>query len=70
MLNILGDVWAKGEPDWARIFQDTRAKLHLYSKGEPKPGRKMGHLTFLGTDPDDCLERAIECDDLLYNAVR
>jgi 5-(carboxyamino)imidazole ribonucleotide synthase len=21
------------------------ASLHLYGKGEPKPGRKMGHVT-------------------------
>lgn len=70
MLNVLGDVWKKGEPDWARILQDSRCKLHLYDKGEPRPGRKMGHLTFLGNNPDDCLERALECDDLLYNAVK
>lgn len=69
MLNILGDVWSKGEPDWARVLQDSRAKLHLYDKGEPKPGRKMGHVTFLGTDPEDCLERAIECDDFLYHPI-
>jgi len=69
MLNILGDVWARGVPNWARVLQDSRAKLHLYDKGQPKAGRKMGHVTFLGTDPRDCLERALECDDLLYHAV-
>ncbi len=34
MLNILGDVWAAGEPDWASILQDSRCKLHLYDKGD------------------------------------
>ncbi|MGA1205749.1 MAG: 5-(carboxyamino)imidazole ribonucleotide synthase [Opitutales bacterium] len=66
MLNILGDVWAAGEPDWASILQDSRCKLHLYDKGVPRPGRKMGHLTFLGSDPEDCLRRAVECDRRLY----
>lgn len=69
MLNILGDVWANGEPDWARILQDTHCKLHLYDKGEPKPGRKMGHLTFLGKNPEDCLKRAIACDEFLYQSI-
>ena len=45
MANLLGDVWQKGEPDWAAALGDPRAKLHLYGKAEPKPGRKMGHIT-------------------------
>ena len=45
MANLLGDVWADGEPDWAAALADPRVKLHLYGKAEPKPGRKMGHLT-------------------------
>ena len=70
MLNLLGDVWAKGTPNWNAIMQDTRCKVHLYDKGEPRPGRKMGHLTFLGNNPADCLERAIACDELLYDGIR
>lgn len=69
MLNLLGDVWKNGTPDWAGILQDSRCKLHLYDKGEPKPGRKMGHLTFLGSDPAECLRRAIECDRRLYDSI-
>lgn len=45
MVNLLGDVWADGEPDWAAVLDDPSAKLHLYGKSEPRPGRKMGHLT-------------------------
>jgi 5-(carboxyamino)imidazole ribonucleotide synthase len=52
MINLLGDVWAKGEPDWASLLADSRVKLHLYDKGEPRPGRKMGHFTLLGDDVD------------------
>ncbi|MGC9450277.1 MAG: 5-(carboxyamino)imidazole ribonucleotide synthase [Oceanipulchritudo sp.] len=70
MLNLLGDVWKNGCPDWSFILQDSRCKLHLYDKGEPRPGRKMGHLTFLGTDPLDCLHRANECGERLYATLR
>lgn len=70
MLNLLGDVWDKGTPDWASILQDFRCKLHLYDKGEPRNGRKMGHITFLGESPEDCLQRALECDRRLYEAIK
>jgi 5-(carboxyamino)imidazole ribonucleotide synthase len=32
---------------WAEILADTGACLHLYNKGEARPGRKMGHVTRL-----------------------
>jgi 5-(carboxyamino)imidazole ribonucleotide synthase len=45
MVNLLGDLWAGGEPDWSVVLEDGAAKLHLYGKSEARPGRKMGHLT-------------------------
>ena len=50
MANLLGDLWADGEPDWAAACAFPDVKLHLYGKTEPRPGRKMGHLTALGSD--------------------
>jgi 5-(carboxyamino)imidazole ribonucleotide synthase len=32
---------------WAEILAEARAHLHLYGKGEARPGRKMGHVTRL-----------------------
>ncbi|HTK58561.1 MAG TPA: 5-(carboxyamino)imidazole ribonucleotide synthase [Sphingomicrobium sp.] len=32
---------------WAEILAEPRAHLHLYGKGEARPGRKMGHVTRL-----------------------
>jgi 5-(carboxyamino)imidazole ribonucleotide synthase len=52
MANLLGDVWADGEPDWAAALADPAVKLHLYGKRQPRPGRKMGHLTATGDDRD------------------
>ena len=45
MANLLGDLWQNGEPNWAAALTDPSLKLHLYGKIEPRPGRKMGHLT-------------------------
>ncbi len=45
MANLLGDVWANGEPNWAAALTDPAMSLHLYGKTEPRKGRKMGHLT-------------------------
>jgi 5-(carboxyamino)imidazole ribonucleotide synthase len=48
MANLLGDLWQEGEPNWAAACAFPNVKLHLYGKPEPRPGRKMGHLTALG----------------------
>ncbi|MBU3666010.1 MAG: 5-(carboxyamino)imidazole ribonucleotide synthase [Chthoniobacterales bacterium] len=57
MANLLGDLWERGEPDWAAALASGDVKLHLYGKAEPKPGRKMGHLVAFGATPDDAADR-------------
>ena len=47
MMNLLGDVWSEGEPDWAAALAEPNVHLHLYGKREPRSRRKMGHLTAL-----------------------
>jgi len=32
---------------WNELVADPRARIHLYGKGEARPGRKMGHVTRL-----------------------
>jgi 5-(carboxyamino)imidazole ribonucleotide synthase len=44
MRNLVGPEAA----DWPAILADPAAHLHLYGKGEARPGRKMGHVTRLG----------------------
>jgi 5-(carboxyamino)imidazole ribonucleotide synthase len=56
MANLLGDVWAKGEPVWDEALREPRVKLHLYGKAEARPGRKMGHLTAI----DETAGKAVE----------
>lgn len=50
MVNLLGDLWANGEPAWERVLAHPNVKLHLYGKKRPFPGRKMGHLLILDED--------------------
>ncbi len=58
MLNLLGDLWKNGEPAWAEVLGDPDVKLHLYGKGEARPGRKMGHLCVLADSAGEALARA------------
>ena len=59
MVNLLGEVWQRGEPAWDAVFRCPEAKLHLYGKHEARPGRKMGHYTVLGESADDALRKAL-----------
>lgn len=58
MVNILGQAWARGDPDWSVLLAEPRLKLHLYGKGEARPGRKMGHFSVLAESVDVALNRA------------
>jgi 5-(carboxyamino)imidazole ribonucleotide synthase len=44
MDNLIGDDIAA----WETLMAEPGASLHLYGKGDPRPGRKMGHVTRLG----------------------
>jgi len=57
MANLLGDLWQHGEPDWIAACALADVKLHLYGKLQPRPGRKMGHLTVLAGDSATALAR-------------
>jgi len=43
MKNLIGD----DVDDWQAYLADPAARLHLYGKAETRPGRKMGHVTWL-----------------------
>ncbi len=65
MVNLLGDLWAGGEPRWEEAFRRPGVRLHLYGKAEARPGRKMGHLNCLSPDPNRALALALETRDAL-----
>lgn len=60
MVNLLGDLWEGGEPDWATILDDPHAKLHLYGKSAARSGRKMGHVTVTAPNTTAAAARALE----------
>ena len=60
MANLLGDLWATGEPNWPAVCAMQNVKLHLYGKSEARRGRKMGHLTALADSAEDAA-RQVRC---------
>lgn len=58
MVNLLGELWRDGEPDWACLLGDTQTRLWLYGKAGARAGRKMGHFTCIDTDVVTALRRA------------
>lgn len=65
MVNIMGDVWESGEPDWSKALSTHGTHLHLYGKSEPRIGRKMGHLTLLDQSSSEAAITAKEMRDSL-----
>ena len=65
MVNLLGDLWADREPNWASALAMPDVKLHLYGKNSARPGRKMGHLTVLAPTREQARERALAARALL-----
>jgi 5-(carboxyamino)imidazole ribonucleotide synthase len=60
MFNLLGDLWARGEPDWSPVLALPGGVLHLYGKTQARSGRKMGHLTVRAATPEDAIRLGTE----------
>ena len=59
MVNLLGE--SNGATKLLGLeeaYQDPHVHVHLYGKSESKEGRKMGHYTVVGNDPEDTIRRA------------
>lgn len=65
MANLLGDVWSAGEPNWAAALAVPGVSLHLYGKAEPRPGRKMGHLTAVADSAAEAVAKVIRARSFL-----
>ncbi len=66
MVNLLGDAWDDGEPDWAALLSDPDVKLHLYGKSEVRRGRKMGHFCVLKQTVEEAVKAAAEAEARLF----
>jgi 5-(carboxyamino)imidazole ribonucleotide synthase len=60
IVNLLGDLWLEGKPDFAAALAVDGVRLHLYEKHTARAGRKMGHLSSVGETAEEALERVLE----------
>lgn len=61
MLNLIGEPNHSGAVKYQGLDEVLMMKgvyIHLYGKHETKPGRKMGHVTILGEDKAELLQKA------------
>lgn len=61
MLNLIGEPNYSGTVKYEGLEEVEKLKdvyVHIYGKEETKPGRKMGHVTILGEDKNELLEKA------------
>ena len=65
MANLLGDLWQGGEPNWSAALGVAGVHLHLYGKHQPRPRRKMGHLTALAATAEAAIEAVTTARDAL-----
>ena len=65
MVNLMGELWVGGEPDWAAVLGMAGVRLHLYGKKEPRLGRKMGHLVAFGADVEEAEGLALRAREVL-----
>jgi 5-(carboxyamino)imidazole ribonucleotide synthase len=65
MVNLLGDLWERSQPDWASALELPNVALHLYGKSAPRPGRKMGHLTTWAATPREAATLALRARELV-----
>lgn len=73
MVNVVGPRDAESLPPLHEAYRhvlarDPGLKVHLYGKGI-RPGRKLGHVTVVGSDLDDLLARAHHAADYLMGAI-
>jgi 5-(carboxyamino)imidazole ribonucleotide synthase len=68
MVNLLGDLWEQGEPNWDVLIGQPDLFLHLYGKKDAAKGRKMGHITALGRNTFEAGQKAHEAHESLLQA--
>jgi 5-(carboxyamino)imidazole ribonucleotide synthase len=59
IVNLLGDLWlGERPPAWEVALKIPGVRLHLYGKGDARPGRKMGHISAQGGTPEAAVKAA------------
>jgi 5-(carboxyamino)imidazole ribonucleotide synthase len=61
MVNLIGEEFTRATTGalYAHLLSTPGAVLHIYGKTVVRPGRKMGHVTFLADTPEEARTRAL-----------
>ena len=66
ILNLLGDRWRDATPPpFPAALEMPGVRVHLYGKREARPGRKMGHLSAVGSTPEEALALVLAAGGVL-----
>lgn len=68
IVNLLGDLWLTASPNLPAVFTVPGVRPHLYEKRGAKSGRKMGHLSSVGSTGEEALDRVLEAKKRLMGA--
>ena len=68
--NLLGDLWldtdgSAKEPSFDKALGVPGVRLHLYEKHKPRKGRKMGHLSAVGSTAEEAIQLVLRAKELL-----
>ncbi len=66
--NLFGELWESGSPRFEAPLAHSGVRLHLYGKHGARAGRKMGHLSAVGSTSEDALRRVQAAADALRGA--
>ena len=68
LVNLIGEKENAGEAVYEgieEVLAMDEVYVHLYGKNQTKPGRKMGHITILGSDRHDLVRKAHQVKRML-----
>ena len=68
LVNLIGEKEHSGEAVYEgieEVLAMDEVYVHLYGKNQTKPGRKMGHITILGSDRHDLVRKAHQVKRML-----
>jgi 5-(carboxyamino)imidazole ribonucleotide synthase len=69
MVNVLGGAYQDLYRSYLHVMaRDPGVKVHMYGK-QVRPGRKLGHVTVVGDDLEECLVRARHAADFITGVI-
>jgi 5-(carboxyamino)imidazole ribonucleotide synthase len=69
MLNLLGDIWLRDgtqKPPRFDLVEGPQVNVHLYDKEEARIGRKMGHITLVGNNTKQLIDKVERIREVLW----